>query len=93
VRRRIIVAIGEKLPQIYKTAAETGHKRFRGRSFTKGLPMADGPATTGVICKRCGTAIAVNAAERVTEEFAVTCPKCGHRAFYLIKDIKTIERR
>jgi len=55
--------------------------------------MGNRPATTGVICKRCEAAIAVNAVERVTEEFAVRCPKCGHRAFYRIKEIKTLEQQ
>ena len=53
--------------------------------------MASRLAAAGVICKRCETAIAVNGVERVPEEFAVTCPKCGHRDFYRIKEIKTIE--
>jgi hypothetical protein len=32
----------------------------------------------------------VQAVERLPEEFAVTCPNCGHRAFYRIENLKTI---
>lgn len=53
--------------------------------------MAGKTGNTGVTCERCGTAIAVKAVERLSEEFAVTCPKCGHRAFYRIENLKTIK--
>ena len=53
--------------------------------------MASKPPSTGVRCERCDAPIAVKAVERLTEEFAVTCPKCGHRAFYRIEDLKTIQ--
>jgi DNA-directed RNA polymerase subunit RPC12/RpoP len=55
--------------------------------------MASTPPITGVKCERCGAPIAVKAVERLTEEFAVTCPKCGHRAFYRIADLKNIQPR
>ena len=48
---------------------------------------------TGVVCKHCGAPVAVHAAEKVAEEFTVVCPKCSHRAFYHIKDIRTMSRR
>jgi RNase P subunit RPR2 len=54
--------------------------------------MAQTIRNAGVICKRCETPIRVETVERVPEEFSVACPKCGFRGFYLIKDIKTMER-
>ncbi len=50
---------------------------------------ADQPGT-GVFCVRCKTPIILKDAARVSEEFSAQCPKCGHRGFYQIKDIKTI---
>jgi len=44
---------------------------------------------TGVNCKRCNTQIRVNEAGRVSEEFSVPCPRCGSRAFYRVKELKT----
>ncbi len=55
------------------------------------MPVED--ENNGVICKRCATPIAVRAPEKVAEEFTVVCTKCGHRAFYRIKDIRTISAR
>ena len=52
--------------------------------------MADNKETKGVICKRCAKPVAVVTPEKVAEEFSVACPKCGHRAFYRIKDIKML---
>ena len=52
--------------------------------------MADQSQNTGVVCKRCAAPVAVQTVEKVAEEFSVVCPKCGHRAFYRIKDIKTL---
>ena len=55
--------------------------------------MADSRETTGVICKHCAKPVVVAAPEKVAEEFSVACPKCGHRAFYRIKDIKMLGAR
>jgi DNA-directed RNA polymerase subunit RPC12/RpoP len=46
----------------------------------------------GVLCKRCETPIVVKTVEKVADEFAVTCPKCGQRDLYRIKDIKTLNK-
>ena len=52
--------------------------------------MRDGEPTEGVVCVRCGKTIPVRDAGKLAEDFAVSCPACGQRAFYRIKDIKTI---
>jgi DNA-directed RNA polymerase subunit RPC12/RpoP len=54
--------------------------------------MAIKGPTTIVICKRCKMPVEVQTAERVSEEFSVRCPKCGHRDLYRIKDLKTLSR-
>jgi len=46
---------------------------------------------TGVVCVRCGKPIPLDQAGSVAEEFTVRCENCGHRAFYRIKDIKTLD--
>ena len=55
--------------------------------------LVDNKERTGVLCKRCAAPIMVRAPEKVAEEFSVVCHKCNHRAFYHIKDIKTINAR
>jgi RNase P subunit RPR2 len=52
--------------------------------------MAPKGSNTVVICRKCESPIRIDMAERVAEEFAVTCQKCGQRGFYRIKDIKTV---
>lgn len=59
----------------------------------RGRRMADNSQRTGVICKKCNTPIAVRTPEKVAEEFSVACPKCGHRGFYRVKDIKMLNGR
>jgi DNA-directed RNA polymerase subunit RPC12/RpoP len=48
---------------------------------------------TGVVCRRCAAHVVVHAPEKVAEEFSVVCPKCGHRDFYRIKELRTINPR
>ena len=48
---------------------------------------------TGVICVRCGKPIALDKPGGVAEEFTVRCENCGHRDFYRIEDIKTLDGR
>jgi DNA-directed RNA polymerase subunit RPC12/RpoP len=55
--------------------------------------MAGLTQDAGVLCKRCEAPIVVKTVEKVAEEFAVTCPKCGQRGLYRIKDIKTLNKR
>lgn len=52
--------------------------------------MLDNNEHNGVICKRCAAPVVVHAPEKVAEEFTVVCQKCGHRGFYRIKYIRTI---
>jgi len=47
---------------------------------------------TGVICRRCQKPIVVENVADTSVEFSVRCPSCGHREFYRIKDLKTLER-
>lgn len=54
--------------------------------------MADHSQSTGVICKKCNAPIAISTPEKVAEEFSVACPKCGQRAIYRVKDIKTLSQ-
>jgi len=35
--------------------------------------------------------ISIETAAKVSEEFSVQCLKCGKRAFYKIKDLKTLK--
>jgi DNA-directed RNA polymerase subunit RPC12/RpoP len=55
--------------------------------------MASQSQQTGVLCARCRTPIAVENAAKVSEEFSLACPKCGHRGFYHVKDIRMIGGR
>jgi DNA-directed RNA polymerase subunit RPC12/RpoP len=54
--------------------------------------MVGHEAGSGVICVRCQAPILLKDVAKVAEEFTAQCPKCGHRHFYQIKDIKTIDR-
>ena len=63
-----------------------GAMAFGGKSI-----MTIGQTGTGLICVRCKASILLKDAAKVAEEFTAQCPKCGHRHFYQIKDIKTID--
>lgn len=52
--------------------------------------MRQSESGEGVVCVRCGKAIPVRDVGRLAEEFSVACAACGQRAFYRIKDIKTV---
>jgi len=54
--------------------------------------MAPSGSETIVVCKRCGIPNRIEHVERVAEEFAVRCRKCGWRMIYRIQDIRTVER-
>jgi RNase P subunit RPR2 len=64
----------------------SGDSHFRSRR----MRMPQKGSNTVVICRRCDSPIRIEAAERVADEFAVTCQKCGQRGFFRIKDIKTV---
>ena len=55
--------------------------------------MAGQTQAVGVFCKRCEAPIVVKTAEKVADEFAVTCPKCGQRGIFRIKEIETLNAR
>ena len=48
---------------------------------------------TGVLCKHCAAPVVVHAPEKVAEEFSLVCPKCGHRDFYHIRELRTFSPR
>jgi len=56
------------------------------------MVMAPQVSQTVIVCRRCGTLNRVDHAERLAEEFGVSCRHCGWRGIYRIESIKTIDR-
>jgi DNA-directed RNA polymerase subunit RPC12/RpoP len=56
------------------------------RRMTKQSP------NVGITCERCKAPVPVKKIKGLSEEFSGRCPKCGHRAFYKIEDLKNIEQ-
>lgn len=56
--------------------------------------VEDGFHTPGVICKSCGTPLAVvNDPSTIPDEFRIRCPKCIHDGSYRKAEITAIEVR
>jgi DNA-directed RNA polymerase subunit RPC12/RpoP len=54
-------------------------------------PMPSKASSGGVVCVQCAQKISIETAAKVSEEFSILCSKCGKRAFYRIKDLKTLK--
>jgi DNA-directed RNA polymerase subunit RPC12/RpoP len=42
-----------------------------------------------IVCRRCGSEILLDPANRLAEEFSVRCPKCGSREFHQRSEVRS----
>ena len=54
-------------------------------------PWHQKESSVGVVCVQCAQKISIETAAKVSEEFSIRCSKCGKRAFYKIKDVKSLK--